>query len=100
MRVLLLALLCAPLLSLAQSRQITLEDLYKKGTFRGEFVNARFDTSTKEPAWQWSRYKDQTGKSIVRPDDVVACPSKPGFTEDPQSQLCIFCKWSITIRNS
>ncbi|MFN5147120.1 MAG: hypothetical protein ACK5DU_07920, partial [Bacteroidota bacterium] len=66
MRVLLLALLCAPLLSLAQSRQITLEDLYKKGTFRGEFVNARFDTSTKEPAWQWSRYKDQTGKSIVR----------------------------------
>ncbi|MFN4836288.1 MAG: hypothetical protein ACK4YH_03570, partial [Bacteroidota bacterium] len=79
MRVLLLALLCAPLLSLAQSRQITLEDLYKKGTFRGEFVNARFDTSTKEPAWQWSRYKDQTGKSIVRPDDVVACPSKPGL---------------------
>lgn len=33
MRVLLLSLLCAPLLALAQPRQITLEDLYKKELF-------------------------------------------------------------------
>jgi len=79
MRALLLSLLCAPLLTLAQPRQITLEDLYKKGTFRGEFINARFDTSSKEPSFQWSRYKDQTGKSITRPDDVVASPGKPGL---------------------
>lgn len=79
MRALLLTLICAPLLAIAQPRQITLEDLYKKGTFRGEFINARFDTTSKEPAWRWSNYKDQTGKSIARPDEVVPCTSKPGL---------------------
>jgi len=79
MRALLLTLFCAPFFVLAQTSQITLEDLYKKGTFRGEFVNARFDTTSKEPNWQWSRYKDQTGNSITRPDQVEACSSKPGL---------------------
>jgi dipeptidyl-peptidase-4 len=38
MRKLLIALFILPLFTLAQNKQITLEDLYKKGTFRGEFV--------------------------------------------------------------
>jgi dipeptidyl-peptidase-4 len=38
MRKLLLALLLMPLFALSQTKTITLEDIYKKGTFRGEFV--------------------------------------------------------------
>lgn len=63
----------------AQTKSITLEDIYKKGTFRGEFVNARFDTTTKETTWQWNRYKDQLGKKIARPDQVIPCPGKPQY---------------------
>jgi len=38
MRIFLLAFLLLPLATIAQDKQITLEDLYKKGTFRGEYV--------------------------------------------------------------
>jgi dipeptidyl-peptidase 4 len=38
MRKFLLAILVLPIVSTAQTKQITLEDIYKKGTFRGEFV--------------------------------------------------------------
>jgi dipeptidyl-peptidase 4 len=38
MRKFLLALFVLPLFVTAQTKQITLEDIYKKGTFRGEFV--------------------------------------------------------------
>jgi dipeptidyl-peptidase 4 len=38
MRKFLLALFVWPLFATAQTKQITLEDIYKKGTFRGEFV--------------------------------------------------------------
>ena len=38
LRKLFIAFLLLPLAALAQQKQITLEDIYKKGTFRGEFV--------------------------------------------------------------
>ncbi|MEN9548469.1 MAG: hypothetical protein RIR12_1060 [Bacteroidota bacterium] len=38
MRTFLLLLLAAPMVVAAQTKQISLEDIYKKGTFRGEFV--------------------------------------------------------------
>lgn len=38
MRKLLLILFLLPVFAVAQKKQITLEDIYKKGTFRGEFV--------------------------------------------------------------
>jgi dipeptidyl-peptidase-4 len=44
MQKLLLALLFLPLLATAQKKQITLEDIYKNGTFRGENVPGFADT--------------------------------------------------------
>ncbi|MBD0295416.1 MAG: hypothetical protein ICV84_09515, partial [Flavisolibacter sp.] len=38
MRTIVLLIFFLPLLSIAQKKQITLEDIYKKGTFRGEMV--------------------------------------------------------------
>jgi hypothetical protein len=48
MRSFLIALLFLPLLSIAQKKQITLEDIYKKSTFQSEFVPG-FITPTSLP---------------------------------------------------
>ncbi len=42
MRKFFVLLFLLPLLSVAQKKQITLEDIYKKGTFRGEYVPLDF----------------------------------------------------------
>ena len=47
MRKFFLLLFLLPLLAIAQKKQITLEDIYKKGTFRGESVRADFGQTSK-----------------------------------------------------
>jgi len=79
MRNLFVILLLCSISASAQTKSITLEDIYKKGTFRGDFINARFDTTKKEVNWQWNRYKDQFGKKINRADQVVTSTIKSQY---------------------
>lgn len=74
MRKFLLLLLVAPVWAMAQTKSITLEDIYKKGTFRGEFVPAVFDTAQKEPELKLDGVKDETGKAFGQADDQVENP--------------------------
>lgn len=71
MRKLLLFLFILPLLATAQKKAITLEDIYKKGTFRGEFVKADFDAEKTEPAVKFNQLKDENGKAFGQPADVI-----------------------------
>jgi len=74
MRKFLLLLLLAPVWALAQTKAITLEDIYKKGTFRGEFVPAVFDSTTKEPELKLDGVKDETGKPFGQAEGELASP--------------------------
>jgi dipeptidyl-peptidase-4 len=71
-----LLLFFVPLFTIAQKKQISIEDLYKKGTFRSEFV--RPDFGVKEPA---STIKASdlllNGKSIGEPDDLIISEKYP-----------------------
>jgi dipeptidyl-peptidase-4 len=69
MRKLFVALLFLPLVGQAQKKAITLEDLYKKGTFRGEYVPADFGTSS--PEINTDGLKDENGKSLGRVSEVI-----------------------------
>ncbi|MBN8781930.1 MAG: S9 family peptidase [Terrimonas ferruginea] len=69
MRKLIVALLFLPLLGQAQKKAITLEDLYKKGTFRGEFVPADFGTRSSEI--NTDGLKDEAGKALGRASEVI-----------------------------
>lgn len=75
MRKLLVILLCLPLLGLAQKKTITLEDLYKKGTFRGEYVPADFGTRPTEI--NTDGLKDEAGKPLGRPGEVITSAADP-----------------------
>src|SRR5687767_15281267 len=75
MRKVLLLLFLYPVLALAQTKEITLEDIYKKGTFRGEFVPAVFDPNKqKDPEIKAEDLKDASGKSIGSPEEVIQNP--------------------------
>ncbi|MDF2380982.1 S9 family peptidase [Nostoc ellipsosporum NOK] len=69
MRKLFVALLFLPLVGQAQKKAITLEDLYKKGTFRGEYVPADFGTSS--PEINTDGLKDENGKALRRVSEVI-----------------------------
>ncbi|MBE2231132.1 MAG: S9 family peptidase [Chitinophagaceae bacterium] len=69
----LLALL--PLGVFSQTKSITLEDIYKKGTFRGEFVPAVFDSTQKEPELRLEGLKDENGKPFGQPEDRISSPA-------------------------
>lgn len=60
-----------PVLAMAQPKEITLEDIYKKGTFRGEAVPARFDETKKDPEIRPADLKDESGKLIGSPEDII-----------------------------
>ena len=64
MRQFLLLLFLLPLFAIAQKKQITLEDIYKKGTFRGEQVRADFGQISKDPDIKTDSLKDETGKKL------------------------------------
>ena len=71
MRKLFLLLLLLPAFAIAQKKQITLEDIYKKGTFRGESVKADFGIASKDPVIKTEDLKDESGKSIGEPGDII-----------------------------
>jgi dipeptidyl-peptidase 4 len=71
MRKLFLFLFFVPLLATAQKKPITLEDIYKKGTFRGEPVRADFGQTSKDPELKAEDLKDDSGKSIGEPEDII-----------------------------
>lgn len=75
MRSLLLALLFVPLLSIAQKKKITLEDIYKKGTFRGEFVPA-FSTQDDDKLFDPKDVTDASGKKLDTRDYTVSGDKK------------------------
>ncbi|MBD0332510.1 MAG: DPP IV N-terminal domain-containing protein, partial [Chitinophagaceae bacterium] len=63
MRPLLFLLLFVPVLSIAQKKQITLEDLFKKGTFRGESFHG-FENESSDSLFDPKNVVDETGKKI------------------------------------
>jgi dipeptidyl-peptidase 4 len=63
MRKLFLLLFLLPVLAIAQKKQISLEDLYKKGTFRGEYVPG-FEGESLDSLVKASDVKDETGKAL------------------------------------
>ena len=77
MRKLFLVLFLLPLLAIAQKKQITLEDIYKKGTFRAEYVAADFGKTSKDPVLKADDLKDESGKSIGEPEDVIYSSTYP-----------------------
>lgn len=75
MRSLLLAFFLLPLLTLAQQKQITLEDIYKKGTFRGEYVPG-FTSDTNDSLFSAKDVVDESGKKIDTKDYEVSPDKK------------------------
>lgn len=69
--------LLIPFFSPAQTRQITLEDIYKKGTFRGEVVRADFGEANKDIDVKWDTLKDDKGLFLGQPDDVIYSTNFP-----------------------
>jgi len=74
---LLFLFLALPALCWSQTKTITLEDVYKKGTFRTDPASASFSESkAPSPSINWDRFSDAQGKKIGRPDDIIACETK------------------------
>ena len=71
MRKFLFILFLLPLVATAQKKAITLEDIYKKGTFRGEFVPTVFDGTSEETPLKLDDLKDETGKPFGRPEGEI-----------------------------
>lgn len=79
MRKYLFLLFLLPLFAIAQKKQITLEDIYKKGTFRGEQVRADFGQTSKDPEIKTDSLKDETGKPFGQADDMIFSESFPNI---------------------
>jgi dipeptidyl-peptidase-4 len=80
-RIVLFCLFLAPTFLMAQTKSITLDDIYKKGTFRGEFVPTVFDTTKKESTpIKWDDVKDANGKPFGRPDAIINNEVKSGLS--------------------
>lgn len=75
MRTLLLILFFLPLVTIAQNKKITLEDLYKKGTFRGEYVPG-FEEEDNSDLFDAGNITDATGKKIETRDYTVSADKK------------------------
>jgi dipeptidyl-peptidase-4 len=75
MRSILLAFLFLPLITIAQKKQITLEDLFKKSTFQGEFVPG-FITPTDDSLFDPKDIVDPSGKKIETRDYEVSADKK------------------------
>ncbi|HMU46921.1 MAG TPA: S9 family peptidase [Chitinophagaceae bacterium] len=71
MRKLLLLLFLLPLAVAAQNKEITLEDIYKKGTFRGEFVRG-FAGEDINQVVKADDVKDENGKKIALDDYTLS----------------------------
>lgn len=78
MKRILFALLLLPLVTLAQIKEITLEDIYKKGTFRGESVPG-FAAEDNSSLFDAKEVKDEAGKGINTSDFEVSADRKRIF---------------------
>jgi dipeptidyl-peptidase-4 len=67
--------LLLPLLATAQKKQITLEDIYKKGTFRGEFVPG-FAGESIDSLVKANDVKDENGKNLPLSDYLLSNDKK------------------------
>ena len=76
MRNLFLVFFLLPLVAIGQKKQITLEDIYKKGTFRGEYVAADFGKKSTDPELP-SELKDEKGYVIDKPSDIIYSSPHP-----------------------
>ncbi|HEY0749533.1 MAG TPA: S9 family peptidase [Chitinophagaceae bacterium] len=74
MRKLFLLFLIIPLISTAQKKLITLEDIYKKGTFRGEIV--RGFTEPEDSLFNPADVVDESGKQINTADYSISADKK------------------------
>ncbi|HUR66847.1 MAG TPA: S9 family peptidase [Chitinophagaceae bacterium] len=79
MRKFLLVLFLLPLVAIGQKKQITLEDIYKKGTFRGEPVRAVFEGDAKEEELKLDELKDETGKAFGQAEGEVRNEVNPNL---------------------
>src|SRR5215210_4451247 len=64
-----------PLLTIAQNKQITLEDIYKKGTFRGEPIPG-FAAEDNSSLFNAKDIKDEAGKELNTSDYEVSADKK------------------------
>jgi dipeptidyl-peptidase-4 len=64
-----------PLLTLAQKKQITLEDIYKKGTFRSEYFNG-FAGQSVDSLFDPMNVIDETGKRLETSDFELSADKK------------------------
>ena len=71
MQKLILLLLLVPVLSIAQKKQITLEDIYKTKTFHAEPIKAIFEDSPPNPKINIAELRDENGKLIGKVDDTI-----------------------------
>lgn len=72
-------LLILPLAAFAQTREITLEDIYKKGTFRGEFIRADFGRSGTDPVIDFKTLKDERGILVGNAEDIIYSGNYPSI---------------------
>ena len=79
MRKFLLPLFLLPLFALAQKKPITLEDIYKKETFRGERVPAVFEGAKKDPEIKTEDLIDDAGNAIGQPEDIIFSTANPNI---------------------
>src|SRR5450432_2012172 len=79
MRKLFLLLFVLPFFAVAQKKQIALEDIYKKGTFRSEYVPADFGQTSKDPEIKAEDLKDETGKPFGTFEDVIYSTVHPNI---------------------
>ena len=75
MRNVLFLLFFLPLFSVAQKKQITLDDIYKKGTFRGEFGGG-FTSAAEEKLFDPQDIKDEAGRQLNTQDMEVSADKK------------------------
>jgi dipeptidyl-peptidase-4 len=75
MRSLFLFIFFIPLLTIAQKQKITLEDIYKKPTFRGEYVPG-FEKDDDEKLFDPATVTDASGKAIDTKDYTVSADNK------------------------
>ena len=75
MKKIFLLLFLLPLFTLAQNKQITLEDIYKKGTFRGEFVPG-FAELPLDSLINPKDVLDESGKNLNTSDYMLSADNK------------------------
>ena len=76
MRKFFVLLFLLPLLSIAQKKQVTLDDIYKTGTFRVEYVAPDFGKKSTDPPIP-ENLKDEKGKLIGKAGDIIYSEKNP-----------------------